>query len=219
MPSIFSRWIRAPLCGVDLAREVGEALLAVGRASPRARRAVSPRIGASLRAAPTGSLTRNGVAKIVEASSETASSVPWRSVIVPRLAIRSPSRPAAWRRRLLQLAALEREQVARRAASRARAARGSTANSRPMRRSIRRVGRDPRLRAARSGQGDGRSGAAAACEAGGVRRVGRLASGRCRSPRARRLRCRSRPVVPVARGRGRCRCRRSGAVGRRPRRA
>ena len=35
----------------------------------------------------TGSFTRNGVAKIVAASSETASSAPWRSVIVPRLAI------------------------------------------------------------------------------------------------------------------------------------
>jgi hypothetical protein len=32
-------------------------------------------------------LTRNGVAKIVAASSETASSAPWRSVIVPRFAI------------------------------------------------------------------------------------------------------------------------------------
>ena len=45
------------------------------------------RIGARRRAVRTGSFTRNGVAKIVAASSETASSAPWRSVIVPRLAI------------------------------------------------------------------------------------------------------------------------------------
>ena len=56
------------------------------RASRAARPAQIPSSGDSLRATPGGSSIRNGLAKTVVASSETASSTPLRSVIVPRRA-------------------------------------------------------------------------------------------------------------------------------------
>ena len=98
--------------------------------------------GASSAATFTGSLIRNGFAKTVTESSETASSTPLRSTIVPRragsamssicwLTARSDSEPAL----------TVPSQVARRAARPSSSRK--TANSRPMRRSTSRTGGRP----------------------------------------------------------------------------
>ena len=83
----------------------------------RARR---PRAAEQRRELPRGrrrgSLTRYGVADDVVAGSETASSTPLRSVIVPRCAGTATSLDLlAWRRRCAERAALERAELAARA--------------------------------------------------------------------------------------------------------
>ena len=77
---------RRALAGGHRAREVGEAGCRAWRACAGACRASTPSSGASLAAVLAGSLTRYGVAETSSAGSETASSKPWRSTIVPRRA-------------------------------------------------------------------------------------------------------------------------------------
>ena len=122
--------------------------LAGGHASARGRRSrvsrlaslrssvsgSTPSSGASLAAVRPGSLTRYGVAETSSAGSETASSKPWRSTIVPRRA-GSSSELTCWLAAALdRLEPLMVPRKRARPAARSRSARNA-AKRRPMRRS------------------------------------------------------------------------------------
>ena len=101
-----------------------------------------PRNGASFEAVPPGSLTTRGFAKTVTEFSDTASSTPFRSVIVPRRAATvTSSTCCATARRLRSWPRTVPSQAERRPASRRRTR--NTANSVPILRSTATTARGP----------------------------------------------------------------------------
>src|SRR5918994_88515 len=185
MPSISSFSIRSPSEASIFRRRYTKVFSP--ESSRRSASSLRPVSGASCAAVFTGSLMRNGWAKTVTESSETASSTPFRSTIVPRragsamssicwLTARSDSDPDF----------TVPSHVARSAAM-VRAIR-KRAKSRPMRRSTRRIGGRPLPRRERRGGGGGRAGGAGEDPRGGA------GGGQHEPERRRRL------LDPLARG-------------------
>ena len=180
-----------------------------GSSSPRS----APDERGSFAATPRGSLIRNGLAKTVTASSETASSTPWRSVIVPRRAGTSRSSTCWVDGALLEQLGPHGAEPGGAQRWRAPRSRRKSAKRRPIRRSSSRTGlpRRGRQRPSPVGRVSGRRRSAG----GSVRRGGRARASAHRrggSERGRRRRLTGAASVSPPRPRDRL-----GPVARRPR--